>query len=150
MKPLKPLNLLLIFLLELAVLVAAGYWGFNRDAGRPLRILLGIGSPVVLAVLWSLLGAPDAKFKTRGAVRVLFELAWFGSGAAALAVAGRTGAALVFAAVAVVSKTRPSSGGSSGLQRRGFDFANSLAVSLSCARKAAVAGEWFRPRGVAA
>ncbi|GGT92801.1 YrdB family protein [Streptomyces violascens] len=73
MKPLellKPLNLLLIFLLELAVLVAAGYWGFARDAGRPVRILLGIGTPVVLAALWSLLGAPDATYKTRGAVRV--------------------------------------------------------------------------------
>ncbi|MFE3179987.1 YrdB family protein [Streptomyces violascens] len=108
MKPLellKPLNLLLIFLLELAVLVAAGYWGFARAADLPVRILLGIGTPAVLAVLWSLLGAPDAKYKTHGAVRVLFELAWFGSGAAALAVAGRAGAALVFAAVAVVSKT---------------------------------------------
>ncbi|MFI6468957.1 YrdB family protein [Streptomyces sp. NPDC050516] len=104
MKLLKPLNLLLIFLLEVAVLGAAGYWGFARDAGWPLRILLGIGAPVVLAVLWALFGAPDAKRKTHGTVRVLFELAWFGSGAAALAVAGRTGAALVFAAVAVVSK----------------------------------------------
>ncbi|MFF4185456.1 YrdB family protein [Streptomyces sp. NPDC001691] len=104
MKTLKPLNLLLIFLLELAVLAAACSWGFARDARWLVRILLGVGAPAALAVVWGLCGAPDARYKTRGAVRVLFEVAWFGSGAAALAAVGWTGAALVFAVVAVVSK----------------------------------------------
>jgi hypothetical protein len=40
------------FFLELAMLAAFTYWGFSSDAPIAVRILLGIGAPVVAIVLW--------------------------------------------------------------------------------------------------
>jgi Protein of unknown function (DUF2568) len=48
--PLHYLNLGLAFLLELAVLAAAGYWGFTLHSPTAVRVLIGIGSPLLLAV----------------------------------------------------------------------------------------------------
>ncbi|MET8287371.1 YrdB family protein [Streptomyces sp. NPDC051643] len=104
MKVIKAVNLGVLFLLELAVLVAAGYWGFSGDAAAPVTWLLGIGAPAVLIVLWALFGSPKSRHKTRGAVRVGFELLWFGAGVAASALAGATGWAVALGAVCVVSK----------------------------------------------
>ena len=52
------LNLVLRFLLELAALVAAGYWGFGAFDGWPLRVLAGIGVPFVLAAAWGVFRVP--------------------------------------------------------------------------------------------
>jgi hypothetical protein len=45
-------NLGIAFLLELAVLFAVGYWGFRLSVGLPLRLVAGLGTPVLMAVLW--------------------------------------------------------------------------------------------------
>ncbi|WP_018350867.1 YrdB family protein [Longispora albida] len=100
----KNANLLLIFLLELATLAATGYWGFTLDRGWPVRILAGLGVPALLIALWALFGAPTAEYKTHGAVRVLFEAAWFGSGALALYAAQRVTLAVTFTVALVASK----------------------------------------------
>ena len=105
MKAMKAANLGVLFLIELGALAAVGYWGFTRDVSTPLAWLLGLGAPAVLIALWSQFGSQKAKYKTRGAVRVGFELLWFGAGVAALAAAGATGWAITFAAVCAVSKT---------------------------------------------
>lgn len=101
---LKGINLGVIFLLELAVLGSVGLWGFTLRTAVGWKWLLGLGGPAVLIVLWGLFGAPTAAHKVHGAVRVLFELGWFGVGVAALAAAGYLTQAAVFAAVGVVSK----------------------------------------------
>ena len=64
---------------------------------------LGVGGPVLLAVVWALFGAPRAARPARGPVRVLLEVLWFGCGAAALAAAGRTAWAAAFAALYVLN-----------------------------------------------
>ncbi len=101
----KAANLAVLFLIELGALVTVGYWGFTRDVATPLAWLLGLGAPAVLVVLWGQFGAQKAKHKTRGAVRVGFELLWFGAGVAASALAGAYGWAIGFALVCAVSKT---------------------------------------------
>lgn len=101
----KAANLGVLFLIELGALAAVGSWGFTRDVSTPLSWLLGLGGPAVLVVLWALFGSQKARYKTRGAVRVGFEVVWFGSGVAALWAAGATGWAIAFAAVCAVSKT---------------------------------------------
>jgi hypothetical protein len=105
MKAAKAANLGVLFLIELGALAAAGYWGFTRDVATPLAWVLGLGAPAVLIALWSQFGAQKAAHKTRGAVRVGFELVWFGAGVAALFAAGAAGWAIAFAAVCAVSKT---------------------------------------------
>ncbi|MFE5140173.1 YrdB family protein [Streptomyces fagopyri] len=105
MKVIKAANLGVLFLLELATLVAAAYGGFGGERTAPVTWLLGIGGPAVLIALWALFGSPKSRYKTRGAVRVGFELLWFGAGVAALAVVGAAGWAVALAVVCAVSKT---------------------------------------------
>ncbi|MFF4485362.1 YrdB family protein [Streptomyces sp. NPDC001544] len=101
----KPANLGVLFLIELGALAAVAYWGFTLDVATVLAWLLGLGAPVVLVVLWALFGSQKATYKTHGAVRVGFELVWFGAGVAALAGAGAWGWAVAFALVCLLSKT---------------------------------------------
>lgn len=83
-------NLALAFLLELAVLVAVGYWGFTLDAHWAVRVLAGIGAPLLLAVLWGLFASPKATYPLHGFANAAFQTGWFGSGGVALVLAGRT------------------------------------------------------------
>jgi hypothetical protein len=92
-------NLGIAFLLELAVLFAVGYWGFRLSVGLTLRLVAGLGTPVLMAVLWGLLAAPKASFPLHGVADVSFRIAWFGVGALAFWVAGRPIAALVLAGI---------------------------------------------------
>lgn len=74
----KAANLGVLFAIEVGVLVAVGYWGFTRDIATPLTWLLGIGGPVVLAVVWGLCGSPKARYKVRGPGGLRSR--WCGSG----------------------------------------------------------------------
>ncbi|WP_344446977.1 YrdB family protein [Kitasatospora nipponensis] len=94
----KDANAALAFLVELAVYAAAGYWGFTRGGGLPKRLLLAVGAPALLIVVWALFGAPSATHPVHGAARALLELCWFGSGAAALGISRGPRAALWFIA----------------------------------------------------
>jgi hypothetical protein len=94
----------LAFLLELAVYLAAGYWGWTRRAlALPLRLVLASGAVALLIAVWALFGAPSAVCPVHGAGRVALEAGWFGAGAAGLFAAGRRRLALAFTAAWVVS-----------------------------------------------
>ncbi|NUP31289.1 MAG: YrdB family protein [Streptomycetaceae bacterium] len=101
----KGINLGVIFLMELAVLAATGLWGYTFRPQLIWRLLLGLGGPAVLIVLWGMFGAPTASHKLHGAARVVFELGWFGTGVVALAAAGYLTRAVAFAVIGIVSKT---------------------------------------------
>ena len=75
----KNINLGLSFLLELAMLVGFGYWGFHGDKSMWLKWMLGIGLPLIAIVLWGLWLAPNANHRlniTGGAIlsSILFLL----------------------------------------------------------------------------
>ncbi|MFF4987598.1 YrdB family protein [Streptosporangium saharense] len=100
----KNLNLLVMFLLELGVLGATGFWGFTVGQNWPLRLLLGLGTPALFIAVWAVFGAAnDARIPLTGLARVVLEVLWFGGGAVALVMAGRLVPGLVFAAVYVVN-----------------------------------------------
>lgn len=71
------------FLLELAALVSLGYWGFAEHDGV-VPWLFGLGAPLVVAAVWGAFVAPKASHPTADPVRLLIEVAVFGSGVAAL------------------------------------------------------------------
>jgi uncharacterized protein DUF2568 len=71
------------FVLELAALTALGYWGFAEHDGV-LQWLLGLGAPLLAAVVWGAFVAPKASRPTVDPVRLLLELGVFGSGVIAL------------------------------------------------------------------
>lgn len=104
LRAVKGVNLALLFLLELAALLAVGYWGIVVGPNLALKLVAAIGGPAVLVVAWALFGARKARFRARGAARFVFELVWFGAAVVALFAAGRVVLAAVLGAVCVVSK----------------------------------------------
>ena len=89
------------FVLELSALAALGYWGFEEFDGV-VQWLVGLGAPMIAAGVWGTFVAPKASHPTVDPVRLLLEVAVFGSGVAALLAAGSTALALVFAALVLV------------------------------------------------
>lgn len=89
--------LIIRFLLELCLLIALGYWGFQLDAGWFTRIVAGLGAPLFAAVLWGLFVAPKAPRLLSEPWRFGLEIILFGLGAGALWLADRPalGAALI-------------------------------------------------------
>ena len=80
----NPINLAVRFILEMAGLVALGWWGWNQGEGI-LRFLLALGIPFLAAVLWGTFAVPDdpsrsgeARVPVPGIVRLMLELAFFG------------------------------------------------------------------------
>jgi hypothetical protein len=97
-------NLALRFLLELAALAAFGYWGFAVPDRLLLKVVVGLGAPVVAAVLWALFASPKATFPLPFAGQLAFEAAWFGAAAVALALAGRVTLAVALAALVLLNR----------------------------------------------
>jgi hypothetical protein len=56
----KGANLLLRFLLELCALGALGYWGFKTGNATSTKVVLGVGAPLVAAVVWGTFLSPRA------------------------------------------------------------------------------------------
>lgn len=84
MNALMGINLAVRFLLEICILITVGYWGFKTGSGWPLKLLLGIGVPALIAVIWGMFGAPNSVFHLQGLLLLVLELIIFGSGVAAL------------------------------------------------------------------
>ncbi len=95
-------NLTLAFLLELCALGALGYWGVRVGGGPLAKIALGIGAPLLAAVLWGLFAAPRAPVSVPF-VRFVVQLVVFGSAAMALYATGHRGLAFAFAFLVVVN-----------------------------------------------
>lgn len=89
------------FLSELAALVALAYWGFTVPGATATRVLLGVGLPVVGAVLWGLFAAPRAVVR-RAPLAVGTKVLVFGAAVLALAVRGHLVLALILAVAAAL------------------------------------------------
>lgn len=98
----RGLNLALKFVLELAALAAFGLWGASVADGAA-AVLLAIGLPVVVAVLWGTFAAPRARRRLPLRLRAPFELGVFALAALALWAAESAALAVAFAAVAAVN-----------------------------------------------
>ncbi|MDP9077950.1 MAG: YrdB family protein [Bacteroidota bacterium] len=83
----NPINLAVRFLLEIAMLIALGYWGWHATAGW-LQYLLAIGLPAIAATLWGIFRIQNdpkpAPVEVPGVVRLLLEWALFGTAVLAL------------------------------------------------------------------
>ncbi|MDT0378450.1 YrdB family protein [Streptomyces sp. DSM 42041] len=102
---LKSVNMLLMFLLELAVYFSAGYWGFTVSDKWLVKVLLVVAAPAALITVWALFGSPKAPYPAEGGMRVVLEVLWFGAGIAALAAAGKPSWAAAFAGLFVLNAT---------------------------------------------
>ena len=100
----KLANVSLRFVLELCVLVALGYWGFQVGRSVPLKTLLGIGAPLLAAVVWGVFVAPKASVPVPDPLHLVLELVVFGAATVALYVAGRHSLAWVLGIVFVINR----------------------------------------------
>lgn len=104
MDALKLFNAGIRFLLELCMLAAVGYWGFKTGSGGLLKIVLGIGAPLLIATLWGMFAAPKAPYHLRGFLLIAFEVTVFGSGVAALAATKNYSLAWSFAVIVIINR----------------------------------------------
>jgi hypothetical protein len=104
MAAIKAVNAAVRFLLELCALGALGYWGFRTGSAMAVKIALGIGMPVLAAVLWMIFGAPGAPRQLLGPWHLALEVLILGGAAVALYAAGQQVLAVAFAAVIVVNE----------------------------------------------
>ena len=100
----KSTNLLVRFLLELCALGALGYWGFAVGESMLLKILLGIGAPLLAAVVWGLFVAPKAAIPLDLPLRLIPEILVFGSAVLALFATGHPVLGTSLLVVSVVNR----------------------------------------------
>lgn len=92
----------LTFLSELAALAAFGYWGFRLPRGIFLKLFLGIGTPLTVAVIWGMFIAPKAAFPAGLPIRILLKVIVYTLSAWALDTAGQSRLAIYFLAVSLL------------------------------------------------
>ena len=95
-------NLTLAFLLELCALAALGYWGVSVGGGLVTKAALGLGAPLLAAVLWGLFAAPRAP-ESVPLVGLGVKFIVFGSAVVALYATGHRTLAIVFAVIVVAN-----------------------------------------------
>jgi hypothetical protein len=103
MEIVKAGNLGARFLLELCALVALGYWGFKVGVGPLAKVALGLGAPLLAAVVWGLFVAPQATVAVPHAAHLGLQVLVFGLAAGGLAAAGRPALAGAFGVVVVLN-----------------------------------------------
>ena len=101
----KALLLGAIFLLELDLLGSAGYWGFTLGTGWPVRLLAGLGTPLVIAVVWGLFCSPRATVTLPDPAKLAVQAACFLTGGVLLTLAGHTVPAVALVALWAADKT---------------------------------------------
>ena len=99
----KGANLTLRFLLELCALGALGYWGFKTANGTLAKIGLGVGAPLVAAVVWGMFVSPQTPAVLPGLVVLVLQVLVFGSAAAGLVATGHRTLATVFVVIVVTN-----------------------------------------------
>ena len=104
----NPINLAVRFILEIAGLVAIGWWGWNQGQGT-VRFVLALGIPLLAAVLWGTFAVPndpsrsgDARVPVPGIVRILLEFAFFVSATWALFATSLTTLGRIFGIAALI------------------------------------------------
>ncbi|MER5545180.1 YrdB family protein [Streptomyces sp. NPDC001118] len=96
-------NEFLAFVIELAALACLSWWGFGAGGNLALHVLLGVGTPLLAIVLWSLFAAPRARLRPALPLVLVVKAVVLGGGAAALYAVGHPVGAVVMAVVVVVN-----------------------------------------------
>ena len=101
---LQSANLSLRFVLELCALAALAVWGATVGSGTPFKLTLGVGAPLLAAVVWGLFVAPKAAVPVPDSPRFVIELVVFGAAAVGLAATGHLRLAAAIAIAYVINR----------------------------------------------
>jgi hypothetical protein len=99
----KALNLGLAFFLEIFMLIAFVWGGFSFHVSTLVKVLVGIGAPLVVVILWSFFFAPTSDHRIPSpwlqlAIFTLYSIAAF-----VLAKGGNQHKALIFLSLGAVN-----------------------------------------------
>lgn len=97
-------NEALRFFLELCALAALAFWGFWAGGSLPWNLLLGLGAPLLAAVVWGIWVAPRSSRRLAVPARLLPEALVFGSAAAGLFASGHPVAATIFVLLVIANE----------------------------------------------
>lgn len=101
----NPINLAVRFLLEIAMLIVLGYWGWHTRAGW-IRYPAAIGLPLTAAALWGIFRIPDdpkpAPVEIPSLMRLILEWVLFGSAIWALYDMGYTRLSLIMGVIVIL------------------------------------------------
>ncbi|WP_327269744.1 YrdB family protein [Streptomyces sp. NBC_01218] len=97
--PLRAINEVLAFLVEIVALVAFARWGWHSAENTALRLLLAVALPGVAAVVWGLYASPKARFTLPVAGVVGVKVLVFACAVAALYDLDGSGSALAYVIV---------------------------------------------------
>ncbi len=99
----RSLNALLSFVLEMAMLAAFSWAGF--ELGRsPMNWFALVGAPLLAILVWGFFAAPRSRRRLPQPARTVLELGFMLLAAAGLWLIGRTVLALPMAALAIVNQ----------------------------------------------
>ena len=96
MDKIRIINSLLAFLVEIAMLVLLGYWGYHASENNVVKYILAIGTPAGAAILWGVFAAPRSKTRLRQPLLLLFKLVLFIVTAFLVYRLGKVNAAAIF------------------------------------------------------
>jgi hypothetical protein len=88
------------FGMELVTLAVLAWTGASAGGGTAVRVVLAIGLPVLLIVIWGLVMAPTARRRLRDPARLAAELVLFLGSAAGLGIVGHVLPAVIYGVVA--------------------------------------------------
>jgi Protein of unknown function (DUF2568) len=97
------INLAVRFLLELCALAAVGFWGFQTGNGM-MKWVLGIGTPIFLAMIWGVFGSPKAMIVVPTPLHIFIEIIVFGIPVIALYAAGKFQLAWIYGICVVINR----------------------------------------------
>ncbi|MFJ8065401.1 YrdB family protein [Psychrobacillus sp. NPDC096426] len=92
----------LFFLMELCTLAAFSYWGFHMNRGWLINSLLGLGTPLLIAVFWGTFIAPKASHPVSVPLRIILQSIIFALAVAALYFSDKSKLATIFGIVVLV------------------------------------------------
>uniref|UniRef100_A0A7C4KZ84 DUF2568 domain-containing protein n=1 Tax=Bellilinea caldifistulae TaxID=360411 RepID=A0A7C4KZ84_9CHLR len=100
----KMVNLSVRFLLEICILIILGFWGLKTGQTPLMKFLLGLGSPLLFAVVWGTFLAPKSSLRLSEPWLFLAELVIFGLSGWALYSMGKTNLTIAFGSIYILNK----------------------------------------------
>lgn len=94
----------LSFVMEVAMWLGFGYWGFQYD-NPSIKWLLGLGTPVITLVVWGYWAAPKSEKRLKQPKLVALKLALFLLATVALIATGKNSWAVTFLIFAILNQS---------------------------------------------
>jgi hypothetical protein len=108
----------LAFLIELFALAILAWWGAETGGGLFVHLLLGIGTPLVAAVLWGLFASPKARVELPLPGVLAVKALVFGTAMICLDVLGHRTLAVAFGIIAAANTIIATLDRNAALQRQ--------------------------------